>query len=135
MSTPLRRVSSEDEGEGTLQTELNNRQTDGQTTPDKRHHHKRSNRYETTIGGDVIITPPNERVEDLLVPAQDKAGTVRVAIVMVTLLLIIIACFVGIFTNFGFERCNCSDLRGWFSGTLVAALSLLWPAAKGKFVK
>lgn len=54
---------------------------------------------------------------------------------MVALLIIIIASFVGIFTNFGYQQCSCSDLRSWFSGMVLVALGLLIPAAKGQLVK
>lgn len=70
-----------------------------------------------------------------MVPAHDKARTVRVTVAMVALLIIIIASFVGIFTNFGYQQCSCSDLRSWFSGMVLVALGLLIPAAKGQLVK
>lgn len=68
-------------------------------------------------------------------PANDKAAVARVTVAFIVLLIVVVACFVGIFTNFGYQACSCNDLRGWFSGTLLAVLGILVPTAKGQLVK
>lgn len=43
---------------------------------------------------------------------------------IVLTLVLLPVCIAGLFTNFGYERCACNDLRGWFTMTILAILAM-----------
>lgn len=36
--------------------------------------------------------------------------------------------FIGIFTSFGFVQCNCDNMRGWFTGLVMAVIAWWAPS-------
>lgn len=102
------------------------------TKTHRSHQHSRRGRTETTT---INITPPATPPPELAEVTSSKLALAKGYIALFMIVGIMVACLVGIFTNFGFERCNCNDLRNWWCGLLGACLMFLCGTAKEKFVK
>lgn len=103
---------------------------------DQRNKHRRRRPNETRIGS-VTITPPASPPPELAnaSPGMSKVKRFQGYVAVFVLVGVIVACLIGIFTNYGHERCDCNDLRNYFCGMLGACVAFLSSTAKDKFVK
>lgn len=129
------RTVSEVEGTATEEEEL----YEIVAAEDSTHKHRRRRPNETRIGSVTItptITPPASPPPELAAaPGMSKVKRFQGYVAVVVLVGVIIACLIGIFTNYGHERCDCNDLRNYFCGMLGACVAFLCSTAKDKFVK
>lgn len=74
-------------------------------------------------------SPPNEPAET---PHESKRRNGRMIISAVMTILILAACFAGIFYGIGAKQCACQDLTGWFCGAVMAVVGWWVPSPADK---
>jgi hypothetical protein len=122
---PLSQAAGDEEGETGLYEIV--------TKKDSSHKHRGRRPNETTT---ITITPPASPPPELAdAPGSGRVKKFQGYVAVFVLVGVIVSCLIGIFTNYGHERCDCNDLRNYFCGMLGFALAALTSTAKDKFTK
>lgn len=92
----------------------------------ERHRSRRSD--STRINVNVRTPPPTPPNEPAYAPGEHKTRNLRLIISAVLTILILAACFAGIFYGIGAKDCACQDLTGWFCGAVMAVVGWWVPS-------